>query len=313
MKSGIITFFIIVGLYLANSSFFILTEGKQALITQFGRPIGKSIDHAGVHFKIPFVQDVRYVDKRILSWDGNPDLVTTKDKKYIQVDTTARWRIVDALKFIATLRNEEQAISKLETILDGITKNVISSHRLVETVRNSNKILEELAERKKGEFKDEVTGEIEKVTVGRENLSQLIVQQAQKDVAQYGITIIDVQLKRISYEKSVEIKVYERMISERKRIASNIRSVGKGEQARIEGRLSKDLQQITSEAYKQAQIIKGEAEARAIKIYADSLGEDPGFYEFMKSMEVYKKAFKPETQFILSSDSEFLKYFKRAN
>lgn len=296
----------------AKNVVFILDEGRQAIITEFGKPVGDPITEAGLHFKKPFVQDVRYVDKRILSWDGFPNQIPTKDKKFIKVDTTARFRITDALKFIQTVRNKTGAKARLDTILDSATRNVISSHRLVEAVRNSNSILEkaEKVEAKADGIEEEITGEIEKIFVGREQLSQLIVKKADKELEEFGIQLIDVQLRRISYEKSVERKVYERMVSERRRIAQKIRSIGEGEKAKIEGRLERDLRTIRSEGYKKAQLIKGKAEAKATAIYAKTFAKDPKFYEFLQSMDAYKKAIKKDTKLILSSDSEFLKFMR---
>jgi modulator of FtsH protease HflC len=303
-----------------NSSFFIIDEGKQAIITQFGKPVRDAVTEAGMHFKMPFIQDVRYIDKRILSWDGYPNQIPTKDKKYIKVDTTARWKITDALKFIQTVQNERGAKARLDTILDGHTRDIISNHNLVEAVRNSNSILDNINLRKEEALKkkdtgeivieEEFSGEIETIIEGREKLSQLIVLNAQKECNSLGIELIDVQLRRISYEKSVEKKVYERMISERQRVAQKIRSIGKGEKAKIEGRLAKDLNLIESEAYRKAQTIRGKAEARAAAIYAESLRQDPDFYDFMRTMDGYKKAIKSDTKFILSNENSFLKYFK---
>lgn len=300
-------------------SFFIVTEGQQAILTQFGKPIGQPVTEAGAHFKLPFLQDVRYVDKRILTWDGDPNEIPTKDKKFIHVDTTARWRIVDALTFIQTVQNERGAVTRLDAILDGITRDTISNFNLVEAVRNSNSILDRLEVQKKeieervknGEIiEEEVTGEIEDIKMGREKLSSIIAESADLETKKYGIKIIDVQLRRISYEKSVESKVYERMISERKRIAEKIRSYGKAEKAKIEGRLSKDLQKIESKGYKEAMLIKGRGEAVSTAIYAKTFSRNPAFFEFLRTMEAYKTSFKNDTKFILSSDSDFLKFMK---
>ncbi len=305
------------------SSAFILTEGRQAIITQFGRPIGEAKTEAGLHFKLPFIQKVQYLDKRILSWDGYPNQIPTRDKKYIIVDTTARWRVKDALKFIQTVQNENGAKARLDAILDAITRDTISNHNLVEAVRNTNSILDYIEEKRiesqkkveSGELlvaeEEEITGEIEKIIIGRENLSSIIAKKAAEELESFGITIIDVQLRRIAYESSVEKKVYERMISERKRVAGKIRSIGEGEKAKIQGKTSRDLQRINSEAYRQAQLIKGKAEAESMKIYARALSQDKKFYEFMRTMDAYKEALKPETSFILSTDSPFLEMLKR--
>ena len=306
---------IAVALLLFNSFVFVLTEHQQAIITQFGRPIGKPVTQAGLNFKLPVIQEVRYVDKRILNWDGDPNQITTKDKKFIGVDTTARWRIIDALKFIQTVQNERGARSRLDAVLDAKTRETISSHNLVEAVRNTNNIFKELKIRQndaaRTDVEEEVVGEIEKIKVGREQISQIIVKKAAKQLRNLGIELVDLQLRRISYEKSVEQKVYERMISERKRIAEKIRSIGQGEKAKIEGRLSQDLQLIESKAYRRSQEIKGKAEAKAIQVYANSLQKGPRFYEFLRTMEAYKKTFREKgdkARFILSSDSKFLRY-----
>jgi membrane protease subunit HflC len=318
-KSMFLIFLGLAVLYALNQSFYIVTEGQQVMLTKFGKPESDSITDAGMYFKLPWLK-ATYVDKRILSWDGSPNQIPTKDKKYIKVDTTARWQIVDALKFIQTVRNERGAQARLDTILDGATRDVISNQNLVEAVRNSNAIIEwnkklqqEINERKeKGQsiLEEEMSGEIEPILIGREQLSQKIVERAETEVEALGIKLIDVQLRRISYEASVEKKVYERMISERQRIAQKIRSIGKGEKAEIEGRLSKDLREIQSKAYRKAQTIRGKADAESFDIYAKSLNRDPKFYEFMRSMEAYKKALKPNSKLLLSSKSEFLKYLK---
>lgn len=319
MKSYIAIFIIVAGFLALKESFFIVTEGKQAIITKFGQPIGEPVTDAGVQFKVPWHSAI-FVDKRILTWDGYPNQIPTKDKKYIKVDTTARWRIVDALKFIQTVQNERGAKARLDTILDGYTRDIISNHNLVEAVRNSDNILASIEEQKSdlakmkaaGEFilEEEISGEIESVKIGREQLSQMIVEGADKELESIGIKLIDVQLRRISYEKSVEAKVYERMISERQRIAQKIRSIGKGEKAEIEGRLTKDLQEIESKAYREAQTIRGKADAKATAIYAKTLNVDPKFYDFIRSMDAYKKAIKSDTKLLLSSDSDFLKFLK---
>lgn len=315
----IVIFVIALGVTL-KKSIYIVTEGEQAIITQFGRPIGEPITEAGLYFKTPFIQDARYVDKRILSWDGFPNQIPTKDKKFISVDTTARWRVVDSLKFIQTVRSEQGARSRLDTILDSITRDVISNNNLVEAVRNSNTIIEKTEEQRIEQEKareegrvvveDEITGDVEPIEIGREKLSLLIAQSADSELAQFGIELVDVQLRRIAYEKSVEASVYDRMISERQRIAQKIRSIGQGERAKIEGRMIRDLRTIESEAYRTAQEIRGTAEAKAAQIYSQTLNKDPKFYEFLRTMEAYGKIFSSNTKFILSTDSDLLKFLK---
>tara|TARA_R110000868_G_scaffold322292_2_gene583235 strand:- start:1114 stop:2103 length:990 start_codon:yes stop_codon:yes gene_type:complete len=299
------------------SSTFVIPEGRQAVITEFGKPV-RTVSNAGLHFKTPFIQDVRMIDLRILNWDGNPNQIPTKDKKYIEVDTTARWKIADPLKFIQTVQNENGARTRLDAILDGVTRDVISSHNLVESVRNSNNIIETIEKRSKALKKEredseagtiiaeeEVTGEIEYVDIGREKLSQLIIEPARVELESLGIQLIDVQFKRIAYEKSVQQKVYSRMISERETIAGKIRSYGKGEKAKIEGKTAKDLKRIQSESYRTVQSIKGKAEGKAIAIYAEAFNQDPDFYRFSRSLEAYEKALPAKTKLLLSSKSRF--------
>lgn len=309
---------------IGGNTFFIVGEGRQAIITQFGKPIGEPVTEAGLHMKIPFVQDARFVDKRILSWDGHPNQVPTKDKKYIQVDTTARWKIVDALRFIQTVESERAAKARLDAILDSATRDVISNHNLVEAVRLSNDILEIVERRRRqaerGDLEDDVaieyeivedtTGDIERVEVGREELSAMIVEAASDSLTEFGIELVDVQLRRIAYEESVERNVYQRMISERERIAEKIRSMGQAERARIDGRRERDLRRIQSEAYRRSQEIRGGGEAEAARIYAEAMGRDPEFFNFLRSMEAYRKSIGAQSKMILSSDSEFLKFFK---
>ena len=306
-------------LFVVNAAVYSLPEWEQAVITQFGRPVGSAVTKAGLHFKLPLIQKVHRLDKRILNWDGDPNQIPTKDKKYIWVDTTARWRITDPLLFIQTVQTEAGAERRLNGILDSATRDTISNHNLVEAVRNSNALLDKikikLETQKKGEIlpgaEEEVTGEIEPVSVGREELSSIIIQKAKKGLKEFGVDLIDVQLRRIAYEASVEAKVYERMISERQRIAQKIRSVGLGEQAKIQGKINKDLQGIESEAYRKAQTIKGEAEGRAIRIYAQAMNTDPEFYEFIRTLEAYKNGIPQGSALILSTDNKFLELLRK--
>lgn len=298
----------------AWTSAFTIREGRQVIITQFGRPI-RTVKDAGLHWKLPVIQDVREIDLRILNWDGYPNQIPTRDKKYIRVDTTARWRIVDPLKFIQTVQNEAGAKSRLDAVLDATTRDIVSGHNLVEAVRNSNAIFDVISERKRkmaeeaesgstqlAEEDEEITGDVEPIEIGREQLSALIAARASSALEPFGIELIDVQLRSIMYEQSVQLKVYQRMISERQRVAEKIRSIGKGEQKRIEGKISEELQLIESEAYRQTQEITGAAEAEAIRIYAQSFEADPGFYNFMRKLEVYKTGLGERSQMILSPD-----------
>lgn len=317
-KSKLFVVYIILAIVIVVSlvsSSYVVPEGRQVVITQFGKPI-KSVTVAGLNFKIPFIQEVRMIDLRILSWDGDPNQIPTKDKKYIEVDTTARWKIIDPLKFIQTVQDERGARSRLNAILDGVTRDVISGNNLVEAVRNSNTILDLIEERRKSKtegvvnVEEEISGEIEGISVGREKLSELIIQSASKELLPLGIKLIDVQLRRIAYENSVQQKVYGRMISERERIAEKILSFGKGEQAKIKGKTDKELKFIESDAYRTVQQIKGKAEAEAIDIYAKTLKKGPGFYRFVRSLEAYEKSLPANSKLLLSSDSRFWQVLK---
>lgn len=300
---------IIVALLFLSGALYTIDETKQVVITQFGEPIGDPITEAGLHVKIPFIQQANSFDKRILEWDGNPTQIPTKDKKYIWVDTTARWKIVNALKFLQSVGNETGAQARLDDIIDSATRNYITSHNLVEAVRNTNRIIDETRERKDASL-DQVSGELEEINFGRVSLTRGILKEASKIVSQYGIALIDVRIKRINYVSEVQKKVFERMISERKRAAEQYRSEGQGKKAGIEGKMEKELNRIRSEAYKIAEEIKGKADAEAIKIYADAYNRDPEFYSFLKTLDTYKKTVDPTTTAIFSTDSEYFTYLK---
>lgn len=303
-----------------KSSIFIVTEVEQAVKIRLGKMVGEPIKKAGLNFKLPFIESVTYFDKRMLVWDGDARQVPTADKKYIYVDTTARWRIVDPKLFYVTVRNEATAMRRITSIIEGRTNDIVSRYNSVETVRNTNNIFQEVEELSKPKFdkegkelevEEKITGEIEPIRLGREKLSQMITEAARKEIKTLGIELIDVLIRRIAYEESVEVKVYDRMISERKRIAEKIRSIGKGEEAKIRGTLNLDLKRIESEAYRTSKEIKGKAEADAIRIYAESLKADPSYFTFIRTLEAYKKAFaKGNANFIVSTDSEFFKMLK---
>ncbi|MCY4380529.1 MAG: protease modulator HflC [Proteobacteria bacterium] len=320
MNFQIITVLLALVFITVSSAVFTVEEGRQAFITEFGKIRGEPITKSGLHFKMPFIQDVRTFDKRILQWDGDAEQIPTKDKKYIWVDTTARWRIKDVIRFAQTVQNERTAANRLDGILDGVTRDMISSYNLVETVRNSNLIIEKIDQIIKAKDAeeplpvtevelghDDITGEIERITTGREELTKKIIASARVALEDIGIELLDVQLRRVSYEESVEQKVYERMITERQKIAARIRSFGQGEAAKISGRLNLKLKEIESEAYRKAQEIKGQAEAIAIKTYADAFSKDANFYAFQETLNSYQDTLKTDTNFILSSDSPYLR------
>ncbi len=302
---------IIIILAVLSGFIYFVDETKQVVVTQFGEPIGDPITEAGMHFKTPFIQKANYFEKRILRWDGDPNQIPTRDKRYIQVDTTARWRIVDPLKFMQTVVNESGAYARLDDIVDADVRDVISSHNLVETVRNSNRLAEnrKKATEETALFEIE-TGTIERIQTGREALTREMLRRSSEVLPEYGIELIDVRIKRLNYIEDVRKKVYDRMISERKRASERYRSEGQGRKAEIEGQMQKELEQITSEAYRQAQEIKGKADGEAIDIYADAFGKDPEFYAFFRTLDTYKKTVNEKTDLILTTDGEYYRYIK---
>ena len=301
---------IVIAFLIISGAIYTIDETQQVVITQFGDPIGRPITEAGLQFKTPFIRQANYFDKRMLEWDGNPNQVPTKDKKYIWVDTTARWKIVDALKFLQSVTSETGAHARLDDIIDSATRDFITSHDLVEIVRDSNRIMEDQALEKTDEVSEQIAGEIEDISFGRDMLTRNILREAAKIVPQYGIKLVDVRIKRINYVSEVQEKVFERMISERKRAAEKYRSEGQGKKAEIEGQTGKELNQIRSQAYKVAEAIKGKADATAIKIYADAYNKDPEFYAFLKTLDTYKDTIDGNTTVILTTDNEYLAYLQ---
>ena len=298
--------FSILGIVILNSVY-IVDETQQVVVTQFGEPVGGPVRIPGLNWKTPFIQEVHKFDKRILEWDGYPSEVPTRDKKFIWVDVTGRWRIEDPLKFLQTMHNERNAQSRLDDIMDGITRNFITRHNLVDVVRNSNKILEV----KTAEEDIAAESDIEKIELGRNAITRQILETARQVVKEYGIELIDLQIKRINYIQSVQQKVFERMISERKRAGEQLRSEGQGIRAEITGQMDKELKRITSEAYRQAQTIKGEADAESTTIYGTAYSKDPLFYAFLATLERYPEALK-NSRLVMTTESEFLKYLKKA-
>ncbi len=293
---------------LAYNGAYTVDETEQVVITQFGRIVGEPKTSPGLKFKIPFIQKANYFNKNLLEWDGDPGQIPTSDKTFIWVDTFARWKIVDPIKFFQTVNNRFNAVAKLNDIIDPAVRNFITSHSLIEAVRKSNR---ELDTREAG-LEDVKTDRRETydIEVGREKITRGILEQAQPKLAQFGIELVDVKIKRINYVEEVRKSVYGRMIAERKQIAEKFRSEGKGEARKIQGDKERDLQQITSVAYRKAQEIKGKADAEATKIFAQAFGVDPEFYSFTKTLEVYTEVLDKDNSLILSTDSEFLKYFK---
>lgn len=293
-------------LVVAAASAFRVGEAEQVIITQFGDPIGDPIATPGLHFKVPFIQQANYFDKRFLEWDGSPNQVPTKDKRFIWVDTYARWRIVDPLRFFQRLRDERGAQSRLDDILDGETRNAVARYDLIELVRNSNRNPDDIPI--EAEEEEVILNVIAK---GRDQVSREILERAAERTADLGIELLDLRIKRINYVEEVQRDVFARMIAERQRIAELYRSEGQGEAARIQGERERDLQRIQSEAFKTAEELKGKADASATDIYASAYGRDADFYSFTRSLETYEKVIDPATMLILGTDSEFLRYLER--
>ncbi|MCP4653239.1 MAG: protease modulator HflC [Candidatus Omnitrophica bacterium] len=306
---GPIAIVILITVILVGNPFYITTEAQQAIVTQFGEPIGEAVVNAGLHFKVPFIQKVNYFEKRILEWDGYPNQIPTKDKRYIWVDTTARWRISDPLKFFQTVDNEQKAHGRLDDIIDAAVRDIVTSGNLIEIVRSSNRLVDELKFKKEEkEFIEE--GALEEITIGREAMRTAIIKRVRSDVPQYGIELIDVRIKRVSYVEDVRRKVYDRMIAERKRAAEEYRSEGRGVRAEIQGRTDKELKNVLSQAYKTAQGVKGSADAESTKIYAQAYSKDPELYSFLKTLETYKNTVDKQTTIILTTDGDYFKYLK---
>ena len=290
------------------SSAYIVNEKEQVVITQFGRPIGVPVTTPGVNFKVPFIQKANVFDKRYLEWDGNPNQIPTKDKKFIFIDTYARWQITDPLQFYKRLTDERGAQTRLNDILDGETRDFIANHDLVEAVRNSNReaeITDTLTEPSADSLID--------IEVGRNKIEKMILKTANKRVSDLGIVILDFQIKRLNYVDEVRKNVFKRMNSERFRIADKFKSQGQGEASKINGDQVRDLKTIQSEAFEQAEKIKGKADAKAAAIYAagyNQSGQSKKLYSFLKSMETFEKTFDKNTSVIISTDSELYKYLK---
>lgn len=313
-------------LALAFSCFFTVQEGHQALVTQFGKPVGGPYNQAGLYFKIPFIQEVHMFDKRLLKWDGKPNEIPTRDKKYIWVDTFARWRIVDPLRFLQTVGTETGAASRLDDIIDSVVRDMVSSNLLVELVRSadwnptppSDSPLAKVAppllpppEAAGGQTPGDASTEPTEVKVGRQLITRAMLTEAAKLTLQYGIELLDVEIKRINYVETVQKRVFERMISERKRIASQYRSEGEGEKARILGTMEKELARVRSEAYKTSQETRGQGDAKATSIYGQAFGQDPQFYSLFKTLETYKALPADKTEFVLSTDGDYFKFLKK--
>jgi membrane protease subunit HflC len=304
-NKGIIIVILFVAAVLVYNAAFIVNETEQVVITQFGRIIGDPIKDPGLKFKIPFIQKANYFAKNLLDWDGDSGQIPTLDKTFIWVDTFARWKIVDPIKFFQTVNNRFNAIGKLNDIIDPAVRNFITSNSLIEAVRKSNRKMDIADLGPEGKARLYAT-----INTGREKITEGILLQAQPKLTPFGIELVDIKIKRINYVEQVRKSVYGRMIAERNQIAEKFRSEGKGEAQKILGDKERDLQEITSEAYRTAQEIKGKADAQATIIYAESYGADPDFYSFVQTLEIYGQSLNSSNTLVLSTDSEFLKYLK---
>ena len=288
-----------------SAASYVVSETDQVVITQFGNPIGEPVSTPGLHFKVPFIQTTNYFDKRFLEWDGSPNQVPTRDKRFIWVNTYARWRIVDPLLFFQRLRDERGAQSRLDDILDGEMRNAVARYDLIEIVRSNNRDPDDVLV--ESEEEEAILNVIEK---GREQISREILERASLRTADLGIEVLDLRIKRINYVDEVQQDVFARMIAERRRIAELFRSEGEGEAARIQGERERDLQRIQSEAFRTAEEVRGKADAEATGIYAEAYGRDADFYAFTRSLQSYETLMDKDTMFILGTDSELLKYLE---
>ena len=302
---------IVVLAIVSTGAFYVVGEGEQVVITQFGRPVGDPVKDAGLRFKIPFIQTVNRFEKRVLNWDGSPNEIPTKDKKLIWVDTTARWRISDPLRYLTRVTTKTTALSRLDGIIDSVVRDAVSENDLVELVRSEGWAGAVGAQRSDSGYAEKEAEEVSRpLVVGREKITRAMLESASKLTPEFGIELVDVRIKRINYVDSVLKKVFERMISERRRIAAQYRSEGEGEAAKINGEMQKELKRISSEAFRTAQEVRGRADAEATKIYGDAYNQDAEFYSFFRTLEIIRKQEKDNTRMILTTDSDFYKYLK---
>ena len=343
---------IVIVLLVVGGAFYQVDETELVIITQFGEPVGDAITTPGLKVKAPFIHRVRRFEKRILEWDGSPDEIPTLDKRFIKLDTTARWRIVDPLQFLKAVKTERSAQSRLDDLIDSAARDVVSSHLLIESVRNFTRELPvdevEASERRMGDdlpADASAAADAEPSTdaapdagqqqavapasaappqavaleggqeerLGRDRLTQLMIERAQENLPNFGIELIDVRVKSINYVQEVEQRVYERMISERQRIAARFRSIGDGESAKIRGEKEREIDRLRSDAYREAQEIIGKADAEAAGIYAESHGQAPEFYTFVQTLAAYEKTLKNNSSLLLTTDSDFYRYLNQAN
>ncbi len=295
---------------LSFSGMYSLDEAEQAVVVQFGRPVGKPVTTPGLHFKVPFIQDVRRFDKRLLSWNGDPEQIPTRGEQFISVDTTARWRIADPLMFMQRVHDEQGAINRLNDILDSVLRDHISATDLDEIVRSHDwAVTAEDLERALA-AEDEEDELLKKVRVGRQQLVSAVLASAQKQMSEYGIELVDIRIKRIDYVQEVQQRVFERMIAERQRIAEEFRSEGGGRAAEIEGTTQRELAEIISEAKRNAEVTKGKADAEATRVYNEAFGVDPEFYTFFRTLESYSVSLDKDVTVMMGANSEYFQFLR---
>jgi len=302
-----------IGAFVGLNSLYTVSEVEQVVITQFGKPVGEPVTTAGLKMKVPFIQEVNPIEKRVLEWDGNPSDMPTKDKLYISVDLFARWRITDPLQYFLRLRDERSAQSRLDDILGSETRNAVAKHELIEIIRTT-KDREPLRDALLTDAEKALNmGSLVPIQRGRQLVEEELFASAAEKVQVFGIELLDIRFKRINYNESVRPKIYDRMISERRQIAERFLSEGNGEAARIRGNRVRDLNKIQSEAYREVEEIRGIADAKATEIYAGAYNQSPeavSFYEFTRTMQSYKSIISKDTTLVLSTDSELFKFLK---
>jgi membrane protease subunit HflC len=317
IRGGILAAVIAVVLVLflvLSGAFYVVDQTEQAIITQFGQPVGNPVTEPGLHFKVPFTQSVNILDKRFLEWDGAPVAIPTRDKTYIRVDTFARWRIEDPKTYFVRLHDERSAQSRLEDILGSETRNSIAKHDLIEIVRSDKNRQPMRDETLKGGPTGTI-GVLPPIQFGRQKIEEEIKTAAAQKLAEFGIIVLDFRIKRVNYNPDVLDRIYQRMISERLQIAQRFRSEGEGESARIAGQRERDINEIQSNAYRKVQQIRGEADAKASEIYARAYTQNPQaaeFYAFLKTLETYHTIFTKDSTLVLSTDSEIFALLKHA-
>ena len=302
-----------IGTFVAMSSIYTVSEVQQAIITQFGEPVGAPVRTAGLKIKVPFIQDVNLIDKRVLEWDGTPSDMPTKDKLYISVDLFARWRIVDPLQYFLRLRDERSAQSRLDDILGSETRNAVAKHELIEIIRTTKDRVPLRDTVLAGAGPEQDVGSLVPIQKGRKVVEEQIFAAAAEKVRVFGIELLDIRFKRINYNESVRPKIYDRMTSERRQIAERFLSEGNGEAARIRGDRVRDLNKIQSEAYRQVEEIRGVADAKATEIYSKAYNQSPEaveFYEFTRTMQSYKSIIGTNSTLILSTRSDLFKFLE---